>query len=244
MEPLENLSLAKIVLQRPEAIILFEKHNLDFCCGGKQTLTEALKGNTEKLELIKKELVAASGKSENKSTINYEMISLTELIDYIIGSHHHYVKEIMPLINEHVQRISTKHSERHAELKEIASLFTNLKKEMEQHMLKEEVVLFPAIKQLETWDKKRKNRNEILLLETPIQIMETEHEIAGHALQEIRKLSNNFSAPEDACTTYRLTFEELKIFELDLHRHVHLENNILFPKALELQKKQLRSNLT
>ena len=168
MEPLENLSLAKIILLRPEAASLFEKHNLDFCCGGKQTLAEALKGNTEKLELIKKELQESHTESENKPSINFETISLSQLIDFIIDTHHRYVNESMPLINEHAHKISTKHGERHPELKKIAALFTDVKKEMEQHMMKEEIVLFPVIKQLETWDKQKMNRNEMMLLETPI----------------------------------------------------------------------------
>lgn len=178
--------------------------------------------------------------SESHSKINFELLSLTDLIDFITNTHHRYVKEAMPVIFEHMQKVAYKHGERHAEFKKIANLFAELKHDMEQHMLKEEVILFPAIKQLETFHDNLVKRSEMILLETPVQVMETEHEIAGHVMQEIRKLTNNNQAPDDGCTTYKLSFDQLKKIETDLHRHMHLENNILFPKAIELQKKLMR----
>ena len=133
------------------------------------------------------------------------------------------------------KRYVLKHGEAHPEMKRIKVLFDEIKRDFEQHMMKEEVILFPRIKVLETLFNEGRLSKENLAIEAPIRVMEFEHETAGKMMEEIKKLSNNFTSPVNACTTFRLSLEELKIFENDLHQHVHLENNILFPKALDLQ---------
>ena len=141
----------------------------------------------------------------------------------------------MPVIVGYLQKVAFKHGDRHPELKQIIQLFTAVKEEMEQHMQKEEMILFPRIKEIEKMvaEGKEVNINSTYLL-SPVRMMEQEHDHAGSMLAEIRRLTDNFMPPADACTTYRLSFAALEAFELDLHRHVHLENNILFPKAMQL----------
>jgi regulator of cell morphogenesis and NO signaling len=141
------------------------------------------------------------------------------------------VKLNLPQIFNYVLRVASKHGDSFPYMKEVYVLFAELKEEFEQHMQKEEKVLFPKIKLLELNATGNQNAN---YLQAPIDMMEQDHEHAGMTMQKIRELTNNYTAPEQACTTFRLTLDSLKAFEEDLHQHVHLENNILFPKALQL----------
>ena len=141
----------------------------------------------------------------------------------------------MPQILAYLQKAASKHGERHPEMLKVFELFAAVKEEMEQHMQKEEQVLFPRIQETEKWVNEGK---EMLInhtyLQAPVHLMEQEHEHAGALMAEINTLTDNYHPPADACTTYKLSFAALQAFEMDLHQHVHLENNILFPKALQL----------
>ena len=236
MENIENLSLAKIVTLKPQAAVVFEKYNLDFCCGGKQTLAKSVADNSERLQIITKELNELFVEVEGTSAVNFNEISLSDLIVYILNTHHQFVRKNLPLIEMHLLKSMNKHGERHPSLIKIAALFNEVKQEMEDHMAKEEEVLFPRIMAMETAFKAGIKSDAAIQLLAPIHVMEEEHEAVGKMLDEIRKLSWNYSPPMDACTTFRLSFEELKMFEEDLHIHVHLENNILFPRSIEMQK--------
>ena len=162
-------------------------------------------------------------------------MTLTQLCDYIIQTHHAFVKNEMPRIFAYLQKVSSKHGDRHPELYKIFQTFTAVKEEMEGHMKKEELILFPRIKELEklTNNDRGQFQMNIGYLQSPINVMEHEHDHAGTQLNEIRILTNDYTPPQDACTTYRLSFAALQAFEIDLHQHVHLENNILFPKAID-----------
>jgi regulator of cell morphogenesis and NO signaling len=233
MEEVKNISLAKMVIMKPSAAAVLERHHLDFCCKGKQTLADALADDKELLEKVNKELEEIfSAKNENAST-NFENYSLTELVNHILNKHHKYVKEILPVLYEHTQKVASKHGERHPELVKIAELFAEIKRDFEQHIMKEEGILFPRIKIIDEVSQGLRNKTELNSIDGPVQVMIFEHENAGKLMEEIRILSDNYMSPEGACTTYRVSFLELQEFELDLHQHVHLENNILFPKALE-----------
>ncbi len=237
MEKIEKLSLAKIVSLMPAAAKILEKYNLDFCCRGKQTLSESITDNSEKLLEVTKELNILFNEKNKAGDINYTNLGISKLVDHILNTHHRYVKEYSPLIHGHLKKITEKHSGRHPELIKIEQLFSEIKLDMDQHMMKEEVILFPRIKQIDSQWKDKNIEKEMIQIEAPIHMMEAEHEIAGEILNKLKELSNNYTAPEDACTTYRLAFDELKYFEHDLHQHVHLENHILFPKAIDMQKK-------
>ena len=233
---LTSLSLAQIVNNNHQAASVFEKYHLDFCCKGKRSLEQACIEQQLSLAEVTDDLENIFTKSNSCSVINFEKMSLTQLADYIVQTHHAYVKNEMPQIQAYLQKVSSKHGDRHPELNKIFQTFNAVKEEMEGHMKKEELILFPRIKELQ---KLANNENapvqlNIGYLQSPITVMEQEHDHAGNLLNDIRIFSNDYTPPQDACTTYRLCFAALKAFELDLHQHVHLENNILFPKAIKI----------
>ena len=234
-ESLSSLSLAQIVNSNHQAASIFEKYHLDFCCKGKRSLEQACNEQQLSISKVTEDLENVFTKGNNGSAIDFEKMNLTQLTDYIVQTHHAYVKNEMPQIHAYLQKVFSKHGERHPELSKIFQTFNAVKEEMEGHMKKEELILFPRIKELQ---KLANNENanlqlNITYLQSPITVMEQEHDHAGNLLNDIRILSNDYTPPQDACTTYRLSFAALKAFELDLHQHVHLENNILFPKAIE-----------
>ena len=233
MSELITKSLAQIVNTNHRAATVFEKYHLDFCCKGKRTLQQACTESELKIDEVLSDLEkTAQGKS---IAIDYENMSLTQLADYIVLTHHSYVKKEIPAILGYLEKVAFKHGDRHPEMIRILELFATVKKEMGQHMQKEELILFPRIKEVE---QQLGEGNKIIINNTfllsPISMMEEEHDHAGSLLSEIRQLTNDYIPPADACTTYKLSFAALQAFELDLHQHVHLENNILFPKALRL----------
>ena len=235
MNELMTKTLAQIVNSNHRAASVFEKYHLDFCCKGKRSLQAAC----DEKELIIEEVLSELERTEPINNcavpVNYDRLSLTQLSDYIIMTHHSFVKKEMSAILDYLQKIVSKHGEGHPEMIKVLQLFTAVKEEMEQHMEKEELILFPRIKEIEKMVTEGKEiiiNNTYLL--SPVNMMEQEHDHAGSILAEIRKLTNDYNPPPDACTTYRLSLAVLQAFELDLHQHVHLENNILFPKALSL----------
>jgi regulator of cell morphogenesis and NO signaling len=239
MESTTELHLSEIVRKYPAAAALFEKYDMDYCCHGKQTVSEACEGDLTKFQKVEHALHRIfENDLANTAAVHYEKMSVGELINHIVNKHHSYVKESMPDILAHLQKVASKHGGRYPEAIKILELFEEVKFEMEQHMVKEEHILFPRIKAIDETHrtKSHKTHYDDIFLSAPINIMETEHEKTGDALHQIREFTNNYLPPEDACTTHRLTYAELKEFEHNLHQHVHLENNVLFPKAIELQK--------
>lgn len=237
MEEFEKLSLAKIVSMKPEAASLFEKYHLDFCCKGKQTLNETFINDKQKKDEVTKALKNIFNDKEANLRIKFDDLTLSKLIDYILEIHHRYVKDSGTVILNHLEKVVSKHGEHHPELIKIKDLFTKVKRELDQHMMKEEIILFPRIKEMEFLINNNLKEGKMIYIEAPINVMEAEHEIAGNLLNDINKQTNNYTVPADACTTFRLSYDELRMFEHDLHKHVHLENNLLFPKALLLKSK-------
>ena len=233
---IKHLTLAQIVNNDFRASVVFEKFHLDFCCKGKRTLEEACTEQQLSVETITKELENTFSKIE--TVPDFEKMNLLQLIEYIVQTHHTYVKKELPQILAWLQKVSSKHGERHPELYRIFELFTAVNEEMENHMQKEEFILFPRIKELQKPVDHEKDNLQLTInyLKSPITVMEQEHDHAGGLLKEIRVWSNEYIPPPDACTTYRLSFAALQAFELDLHQHIHLENNILFPKAISYFK--------
>ena len=231
---LSSLTLAQIVNSNHKAASVFEKYHLDFCCKGKRSLAQACDEQQLTLSEVTGELQEVFSKTGN-GIIDFEKISLAQLCDYIIQTHHAYVKNEMPQIYAYLQKVSSKHGERHNELYKVFQTFVAVKEEMEGHMRKEQLILFPRIKELERLVNNECGQFQMNIgyLQSPINVMENEHDHAGEQLNEIRVLTNDYNPPADACTTYRLSFAALKAFEIDLHQHVHLENNILFPRAIE-----------
>jgi regulator of cell morphogenesis and NO signaling len=233
MENLTEQTLASIVTDNHQAAPLLEKYQLDFCCKGKKTLKEACIEKGISYENIAAEL--SSINSPTKPILPFTEMSPTALISYILIYHHFYVKQAMPTIASYLQKIAHKHGDRYPYMVEVEKLFSALKASMEMHLQKEETILFPRIKEVETWYLNPTNEQiPTGFIAGPLQVMEAEHEDAGLIMSTIQSLTNQYTAPADACTTFKLCIASLKAFEEDLHKHVHLENYILFPKSLSL----------
>lgn len=219
--------VGEIVSEMPGAGEIFKKYRIDFCCGGMKPLGEAiLEQGADEREVLEK-LDAAFAASKNLAgQTDFKAMSETELIRYIESTHHVYVKKTLPMLGEYTTTVLRAHGQNHGELFKVHKLFHGLKTELEQHLIKEEELLFPAIR--EYLGAPRKD-----LLEKIRSVMcETigEHETAGGVLKELRKITGDYSTPADGCSTYRTTYEKMEELESDLFKHIHLENNILFKK--------------
>jgi len=228
-------TLASIVTGNHQAVPVLEKYNLDFCCKGKRTLAQACEEKGIKIESITEELKNLTN-AAGKQQMPFTEMSAEQLISYILINHHFYVKQSMPAIFSHLHKVATKHGDRFPNMQKVYDLFVIIMREMTVHMEKEESDLFPRIKEVENLSRSGRS-SEILpgYIQIPVDAMEADHEEAGDILYEIRTLTNNYMPPADACTTFKVTLAELKEFEEDLHKHVHLENNILFPKAIRYE---------
>lgn len=236
MKNVQSKTLAQLVNANYRAATVFEKYNLDFCCRGKRTLLQACAELKLPVEAVEKELELVTN-SERQTTGVHEL-SLTQLSDHIVDTHHVYVKSETPSISHYLNKIATKHGDRHPELKELAETFNELANEMSNHMEKEEAFVFPLLKAYESNSTEQDDSSRFTGISTPLTMLEHEHDDAGRLLDKIRQLTSNFTPPADACTTYKLAFASLHAFQTDLHQHVHMENNILFPKAMKLQEER------
>lgn len=227
-------SISNIVKQHHTTAIVFEKYSLDYCCNGKRSLEDACKEKALSLDTLVYELEQAIGNPADQNQ-DFDSYDPEQLISHIILKHHAFVKKTIQPIAEHLLRVASKHGERFPEMKKVYGLFLNVAEELQAHMQKEEMILFPRIREVYH---AAKNPGQIdfssNFISGPVQVMEAEHMHAGNGMDEIRQLTNNYTPPVGACNTFALVINELKAFEEDLHQHVHLENNILFPKAEEL----------
>jgi regulator of cell morphogenesis and NO signaling len=216
---------------------VFQKFGLDFCCGGRKTLQEACAEAGVAVEKVQAELQEC-GSQPLKASEDFNSWDLDFLADYIVNVHHRYVTESAPALNDLSWRISQHHGNAHPELHPIGQHVTALLSEMRHHQVKEEKVLFPFIRQLVQCRKENKSAGNPPLgtVESPVQTMVDEHDSVARHLHAIESLSDNFQVPEDGCQSYRLYFQKLQELDTDLHQHIHLENNILFPKSIELEK--------
>lgn len=229
-------TLASIVTEHHQTVQVLEKYHLDFCCKGKRTLSQACTEKGLSVEDVMKELEASSLTKEPMN-IPFAEMNAEQLIRHILLHHHFYIRQSMPSIEEHLTKVATKHGDNFPYMKKVLQLFAYLKNEMQMHMQKEEVVLFPRIKEIEALYTYRQKRNiDSNYINSPVGVMESEHDEAGEIMEQIRTLTNNYTPPAGACTTFCVVLSELRAFEEDLHRHVHLENNLLFPLGEKMLK--------
>ncbi|MDZ7624685.1 MAG: iron-sulfur cluster repair di-iron protein [Ignavibacteriaceae bacterium] len=228
-------TLAEIVTDNIRSAIVFEEYGLDFCCKGNRGLKNACAEKNIDLQKVVNELTNLSHNGNGKE--NPDDWQLDFLVDYIINNHHQYVRRMIPVISLHADKVASVHGKNHPETLRIADLFLAVREELEMHMMKEERILFPQIKQMVQTQKENSQffPPPFGTIQNPIRMMEYEHTSAGDALYQIRELSSNYTHPEDACNTFKALYSELKEFEEDLHKHIHLENNILFPKSITLE---------
>src|SRR5215831_15734467 len=212
---------------------VFERYGLDFCCSGARTIEQACREAGVQQCNVLRDLDAVLD-APASDTPDYKSWNARALIDHIIARHHGYVRQSIPPLIQHTTKIASVHGARHPELVHIQNLFRRVADEMTDHMFKEEHILFPFIAAVETAiDNGRPAPVPPFgTVENPISMMEVEHKFVGDAMAEMRHLTAGFTPPQDACGTYRVALQELDAFERDLHEHVHLENNLLFPKAV------------
>ncbi|AMD84898.1 regulator of cell morphogenesis and NO signaling [Capnocytophaga haemolytica] len=237
---LTDKTIGEIVADDFRAAAVFKKYGIDFCCRGGRTIDEACdKKDVDKQSLINDLNAIPQGKGDQVDVSSWP---LDLLANYIVRIHHQYVHDKTPILLQFLDKLCRVHGERHPELFEINRIFTESAHDLANHFEKEERVLFPFIGELV----KAQQTGQPLetahfgTVENPIAMMMHEHTVEGDRFAEIARLSNNYTPPADACNTYRVTFAMLQEFEEDLHRHIHLENNVLFPKAIALEK-QLNS---
>ena len=232
-----KLTLADIVTKNFKTAGVFERYNLDYCCEGKKTIVQACLENGTDPNLVYSEIEKIdSTKVEIPERV--DDWELDYVVDYIMNNHHKYVRYMIPIITAHTEKVASAHSQNHPETKEVAKIFSVVYKDLKQHMMKEEEILFPYIKHLTkvSNDEAKFEKPYFGRIGNPINMMELEHQSAGESMYSIRKLTNNYNPPADACETFKICLKELKEFEEDLHKHVHLENNVLFPKAVLLEE--------
>jgi regulator of cell morphogenesis and NO signaling len=231
---LETTPLGDIVSRDFRAGAILDRYGLDYCCGGASTLEEGCLKRGVSLTRVVSELEALD--PESRQTPVQDPAAL---IDHIVSRHHAYVRESIPAIRQHLAKVVAAHGSRHPELSFVEAQFSKIADELTLHMIKEERVLFPYIYALAeaTAHDGAPPPDMFGTVQNPIRMMEIEHQEAGDGLDAIRALTKGYQPPADACTSYRLVLQELDAFEKDLHEHVHLENNVLFPKAVELEEK-------
>jgi regulator of cell morphogenesis and NO signaling len=231
-----DATIREIVATDYRTAAVFQRHGLDFCCNGCRTIGQGCRDAGADEGALLKELDFVLG-TPATDVPPYASWDVPALVSYIVANHHTYVREAMPALLLHTRKIAEVHGERHAELLHIARLFERVAGEMTDHMAKEEQILFPFMLALAAAASRNRPAPAPPFgsIQNPIRMMETEHRFVGDAMAEIRALTGEYRLPEEACTTYAVCFQELDAFERDLHVHVHLENNILFPKAAALE---------
>lgn len=233
----QEQTIGEMVAQDYRKAQVFKKLGIDFCCGGKKTLSEISNKKGISVEAIEAEL-ATLNSPDGAGELNFDQWELDFLSDYVINTHHNYCRESIPFILELANKVARVHGAYHPELVQLAEVFARISQGLSLHMVKEEKILFPFINAL-VYAKKTNSKpaeHAVGEVSNPIRVMEIEHEQVGEDLSEIRELTANYTLPADACNSYTILFKKLEEFENDLHKHVHLENNILFPKAIKLEK--------
>jgi regulator of cell morphogenesis and NO signaling len=231
-------TVGQLAVEMPGAARVFETFGIDYCCGGNRTLFDACQTATLSVDEIIVSLArAAAMEQTNAPTRKWQEESLTALAAYIIDQHHFFTKRELKRLTELFDKVTARHGVNHPELSEAQRLFRQLKQELIPHMLKEEQVLFPYIAQMEEAVIQQCEIPQPFFgaVGNPVRMMTTEHENAGELLRELRRVTNGYLAPADACASYQTLYQGLAAFEADLHEHIHLENNILFPRAIEME---------
>ena len=230
-------TVRELVTQMPEATRVFEKFKIDYCCGGNTPLVKACEKAGVDLRQLEQELEHIGTAAQIQAT-DFNEMTLPVLIDHIVHTHHLFTRDEMVRLDALMQKVVSVHGDNHPELREASVFLKRLGDELNPHMLKEERVLFPYIVQLD--------RSATLkagapfapfgTVNNPVRMMMMEHEAAGEILRELRRVTRDYAIPADVCISYKTLYEALAALEQDLHQHIHLENNILFPKAIDLER--------
>ena len=229
-------TVREIALEQPTSIRVFEEFGIDYCCGGRKPLAEACAAGSVEIDAVIAALEMAA-RTPDVETENWAGKSLAALSSHITAKHHSYVKRELPRLAQLAQKVVNRHGSTKLELPVIAATLKQLDEELTQHLAKEEAILFPYISALEESISAgtAKPHGCFETVANPIAMMTQEHDAAGVLIADIPLLSGDFTTPEDACPTFHAFYDGLREFEQDLHQHIDLENNILFPRAIELE---------
>jgi regulator of cell morphogenesis and NO signaling len=234
MESMELQTVGALASGLPHATQVFEKFGIDYCCGGQRTLVDACATVGLALSEVVSALQAIKT-STGEPAVNWQKRSATELTHHILDRFHADLKNELPALVGLFQKVCAAHGENHAELRALSAHYLALKDELDPHMMKEERILFPAILALDNDVSGSAGGGCFGSIESPIRVMMMEHDNAGAILKEMRTVSKDYTLPGDACMSYKSLFDRLVVLERDLHEHIHLENNVLFPRAIELE---------
>lgn len=227
-------TVREIAVAMPHATRVFEKFGIDYCCGGSKTLEQACAAANLRVDAVLQSLEAPA-----PAAVAQEWAAgpLTELVTHIVDTHHNYVKSETPRIDALTAKVCGVHGKNHPELLEVQKVFRGLGAELSMHMMKEENILFPYLTRMEQSIQAGRPAAPPPFgsVENPIHMMMMEHDSAGDALRELRRLTADYTPPADACISYQTLYKALSDYEADLHQHIHLENNILFPRAVEME---------
>ena len=239
MENIDSKTVAEIVTENIRTADVFKKNGIDFCCGGNVNVQDVCKKKGVDYSKIKEDILNI-GKAPTGAQ-DFNTWDIDFLADYIVNTHHKYVAEANQLIIQYSDRVAKVHGHHYTETVEINRLFHAIANELNQHMMKEENILFPFIKEIGRAKKEGAPLSPppFGTIQNPINMMELEHTDAGEIIMQIKELSNNFTPPEGACNTFRALYSKLEEYQNDLFQHIHLENNILFPKAIQFEKELL-----
>ena len=231
-------TVRELAVEIPNATRVFEQFGIDYCCGGKRSLNEACTAANLPIAEVTKALSAAA-KTSGSGDGHLQSGSLAELIDHIVKTHHKFTREESARLKKLLDKVCSVHGKNHPELQDIRETFFGLEQELMLHLMKEENVLFPYIVRTEeaSFQNDQPLPAPFGTVQNPVRMMMQEHDGAGEALRHIRQASRDFTAPDDACISYQTLYQALAGFEADLHQHIHLENNILFPRAIEMEER-------
>ena len=237
MEHIEGATVAELAAMSLGAVRVFEKYGIDYCCGGKRRVEEACRRNGQDAEVLLQELQTAL-RSRPAPEPDWKSAPLDALIEHIVAVHHEYLRRELPAIQARLDKVYRVYNQRYGPaLEGLPEVFAELRAELEPHMQKEEAILFPAIRAIEWAADSGRPLPKMPFgnIANPIRMMEAEHDHAGSALQKIRGITRDFEPPDYACVTYRALMSSLAELEADLHMHIHLENNVLFRRADQLE---------
>ncbi len=233
-EPQIDDSVGAIVAGCPALARVFEDAGIDYCCGGKKTLNEACREQGLHPQTVLAALTESAQSTQVEPVADTAAMALTELADHIEQTHHSYLRSEFPRLDELTNKVASVHGEQNPRLHQVREICLALIAELSDHMMKEEQILFPMVRQLDSSD--IAPTFHCGSLANPIQQMESEHSQAGTALERLRELTNGFTPPDGACNTYLAMLDAIAHLERDLHLHIHKENNVLFPRALEMEQ--------
>ena len=234
MQTQKSPTVRELAAVNPSAARIFERFGIDYCCGGEKSLAEACTAAKVNVNEVQTALEKPAPETKDR---DWQQASLAELVAHIVGKHHHFTRTEIARLTPLIAKVEGVHGQNHPELNKVQGLFRALAQEMTMHMVKEEHMLFPYIERLEQAVNRGSQPAPPMFgtVQNPVRMMMMEHDSSGEALRRIRELTGSYTAPSDACVSYQTLYKALEEFEADLHQHIHLENNILFPRAVALE---------